>query len=64
MAITLQNDILGISTDEQNEAIKTTCRIKDERRQRNKEKLESIRTRMMEIQRIKNESNLTRGASN
>ena len=64
MAITLQNDILGISTFEQKEAIKTTCQIKGERRQRNKEKLESIRRRMTEIQRITNESNLTTGTSN
>ena len=35
MTITLQNDILGISTDEKNEAIKKTCQIKGERRQRN-----------------------------
>ena len=34
MTITLQNDILGISTDEQDEAVKTTCQIKGERRQR------------------------------
>ena len=34
MTITLQNDILGIPTDEQDEAVKTTCQISGERRQR------------------------------
>ena len=59
LTITLQNDILGISTDEENEAVKMICQIKGERRQRNKEKLETIKTRMTEIQRITNESNST-----
>ena len=64
MTTALQNDILGIFTEEENEATKTTWQIKGERRQRNKEKLEMIRTRMTEIQKITNESNSTTGAPN
>ena len=63
MTITLQNYILGISTDEEKQVVKTTCQIKGERRQRNKEKMETIKTRMTVIQRITNKSNSTTGVS-
>ena len=59
--VKLQNQILGITEEEEGKSIST---IKNEKNQRNKEKLEQVRTSLNEDQKRKNDSNCLAGSSN